>query len=119
MAEDLIDRAALQRLLEVIGGDPDDLAELIEEFETTTPKILQKMQEAATAGDLQALRISSHSLKSNARDFGATALAGACETLEHACRDGSVNDPTGSVSAIADALESARNALATVASPGE
>jgi HPt (histidine-containing phosphotransfer) domain-containing protein len=115
MPEEVIDKAALQRLLDVIGGDPEDLAELIDEFEATTPKILQDMTAAAATGDIAALRVSAHSLKSNARDFGATALATACETLEHACRDGAVSDPAGQVTAIGENLDEARSALGAAA----
>ena len=114
VSNDIIDQAALNRLLEVIGGDPEDLAELIEEFETTTPKTLAEMQVADTSGDLDALRISAHSLKSNGRDFGATALATACETLEHACKIGDVADPVAQVSAIGDVLTEARAALSNL-----
>ena len=81
MSEELIDRDAIARLLDVIGGAPDDLAELLDDFETEGPATLAKMQTAAEAGDLTSLRISSHSLKSNARDFGATELARNCEML--------------------------------------
>lgn len=114
MSEDVIDRGALKRLLDVIGGDPEDLGELLEEFEEVTPKTLAQMAEAARSGDLNALRISSHSLKSNGRDFGAVALASACEALEHACRDGSVDDPVGRVTVISEELERARAALARI-----
>ena len=109
--EEVIDRAALDRLLDVIGGDPEDLAELIEEFDQTTPQTLAEMQGAADAGDLDALRISSHSLKSNGRDFGATALSVACEALEQACKAGNVADPIGQVAQISVELAHARSAL--------
>ncbi len=114
-----IDRAALQRLLDVIGGDPEDLAELLEEFEDATPKTLEKMAAAASSGDLDSLRISTHSLKSNGRDFGATALAQLCEALENDCRDGTVDDPVDRVAAIAVELDRARSALAIVSKEHE
>lgn len=115
----MIDTAALQRLLNVIGGDPEDLAELLEEFETSTPATLEAMQQAADAGDLDALRIGAHSLKSNGRDFGAVRLAAACERLEADCRAGAVSDPRGRVAAIALELAQARAALArTTAADG-
>ncbi len=114
MNEVVIEKEALQRLLNVIGGDPDDLQELLEDFEETTPTTLQEMKDAAANGDLTALRISSHSLKANGRDFGAMALARACEQLEEACRNGSVDDPLAEVAAIAAELTRARAALAEV-----
>ena len=114
MSEDVIDLEALKRLLDVIGGDPEDLDELLEEFEEVGPSTLKNMQDAAASGDLDALRISSHSLKANGRDFGATALSKACEGLEHACKSGEVADPVGQVEKIATELDRARAALKAV-----
>ncbi len=111
MREAVIDPAALEKLRDVIGGDPEDLAELIDEFHAVTPEVLAAMKSAADANDLEALRISAHSLKSNGRDFGAVALASSCETLERDCRNGSVEDPVGRVSLIGNQLEEARAAL--------
>jgi HPt (histidine-containing phosphotransfer) domain-containing protein len=105
----------LKRLLDVIGGDPEDLAELIEEFDTSTPQTLDKMKSAAAAGNLDALRIAAHSLKSNGRDFGAVRLANLCEALEHDCREGTVEDAVGRVSAISENLRAAKAALAATA----
>ena len=112
---DVIDKAALKRLLDVIGGDPEDLQELLEEFEATTPTLLAAMQNAAAAGDLGELRIAAHSLKSNGRDFGATALATACHDLEAACKNGTVEGPVGQVEIIASELTRAREALSGIA----
>lgn len=117
MSENVIDLEALQRLLDVIGGDQEDLDELIEEFEDVGPATLKTMQDAAQSNDLDALRIASHSMKSNGRDFGATELAGACEALEHACKDGSVDGPEAQVAKIALLLEQARDALKSVSLP--
>jgi HPt (histidine-containing phosphotransfer) domain-containing protein len=117
VSDDVIDLEALKRLLEVIGGDPEDLDELLQEFEDVGPSTLATMQSAAANGDIDALRISSHSLKSNGRDFGATALAEACETLEHACKAGDVVDPVSQVRTIAVELDRARAALKSVSLP--
>ena len=111
MTEPIIDPAALEKLREVIGGDPEDLAELIDEFHAVTPEVLASMKSAADANDFEALRISAHSLKSNSRDFGAVALALSCETLERDCRNGSVDDPVARVSLIDTQLKEARAAL--------
>lgn len=111
MTHAVIEKHALLRLLDVIGGDPDDLQELLEDFEETTPGTLQEMKDAAANDDLTALRISSHSLKANGRDFGAVALADACAQLEQACRDGTVQDAVAEVHAISEELSRARAAL--------
>ncbi len=116
MPNDVIDKEALARLLEVIGGDPNDLAELLEDFKSEAPAMLAKMQSAAVAEDLTALRISVHSLKSNARDFGATELAKLCEALERDCHRGDMDDPIDRVGKVADELGRAQSVLAEIAS---
>lgn len=119
MPNNVIDKAALARLLEVIGGDPDDFAELLEDFRSEAPAIQEKMQSAAAAEDLTALRICAHSLKSNARDFGATELAKICEVLERDCHSGQMDDPVGRVGKVFEELGRVQSALAEIASANE
>lgn len=114
MTDQPIDMSALQRLLNVVGGDPEDLQELLDDFVESVPDAIEKMKSAAQSGDLTALRIASHSLKSNARDFGATQLATLCETLEHACREEDVADPVGAVSDIEAEEQTVRAALSAL-----
>jgi HPt (histidine-containing phosphotransfer) domain-containing protein len=102
MSDGIIDRAALRRLLDLIGGDPDDLDELLADFRETAPQLASQINAAAEIGDLETLRIAAHTLKSNARDFGATRLSSFCETLDRDCRNGAVSDPR----AVADAIRS-------------
>jgi len=111
---EVIDSSALGRLLDVIGGDVNDLVELIEEFESTTPMIMEKMLTGVETQDWESLRIQAHSLKSNARDFGAKKLAALCATLEMQCGDGNVVEPATQVSNIQSELQVARSALSTV-----
>lgn len=84
----MIDRAALERLQEALGDDPADLVDLLETFLSDAPEIVDLMDAAADAADLDVVRRQAHSLKSNARDMGATALAGLCASLEGDLRDG-------------------------------
>jgi len=114
MTDHTIDMAALQRLLNVVGGDPEDLQELLDDFVESVPETVAKMKEAGQSGDLTALRIAAHSLKSNARDFGASTLASLCEALEHACRDGAVDNPVAAVEKIEAEEEAVRAALSAL-----
>ena len=111
MTSEVIDRSAIRKLLDLIGGDPEDLRELIEEFEKETPQIVASMHGAVSEGDMTTLRIAAHSLKSNSHDMGATALAHLCAELEQACKDGAVSDPAAQVAAIEAQLTLARAAL--------
>ena len=114
MTTDVIDRTALKKLLEVIGGDPEDLQDLIDEFENTTPDIMDQIRAAGSTRDWAALRISTHSLKSSGRDFGALELATLCERLEHQCRAQAVTDADGQIARIGSALDAARQALGAI-----
>ncbi len=111
MSTEIINRDAIHRLLSVIGGDKEDLLELLNEFEESAPLLVGKMKAAATEANLDSLRISAHSLKSNSRDFGAVTLADLCENLEHACKSGEVSNPVEKVGEIVRALDVAREAL--------
>lgn len=78
----LLDQDAIRNLLDVIGGDRADLVDLIASFLDEAPQILDSMVAAAKAGDVATLRRAAHTLKSNARDFGAAELARQCASLE-------------------------------------
>ena len=107
----IIDEGALDRLQEVIGGDREDLQELLDEFHGTASVTVDQMRDAARVRDFDRLRIAAHGLKSNACDFGATRLAGLCGRLERECRDGRLVAPAQSVSVIAEELAAACRAL--------
>jgi histidine phosphotransfer protein HptB len=111
LADGSIELPALKRLLDVIGGDRADLAELIDDFRSGAPELVAQMSAAAAATDTEALRRAAHTLKSNAQDFGAMRLAALCAALEGACRDGSCPEAAASVAVIADEEEKARMTL--------
>lgn len=114
MDDDAIDRLALGRLLAVIGGDADELRDLIDDFAESAPGQVADMVAAADARDLEALRRCAHTLKSNARDFGATRLAALCADLEQALRNGSPSDPAAETATIATACRLALDALSRI-----
>lgn len=114
MTGNIIDREALTRLREAMGGAPDDLAELIEDFTETAPAIAAAMRACHARGDLAACGIEAHSLKSNARDMGAVRLADLCLEQERACKAGLEEDVGARLDAIDAALSEALEALAQV-----
>ena len=111
MTEDTIDITALAKLKDVIGGDMEDLKELINDFIASVPAQIAKMQPEVDNQDWAALRIASHSCKSNGRDMGATALTALCAELELQCKNGVPVDPAAQISAIEAAAQNAANAL--------
>ena len=106
-----IARDALDKLLELIGGDHASLAELIESFLNESPLLLAQLQQAAGAGDRTSLGRAAHTLKSSARDFGASKLSASCEVLEKQCREGMPGEATAKAEAIIAECTLAQNEL--------
>lgn len=78
---------ALQR-----PGAPDLVAKLIHVYLQTAPNLLQRLREAAIAGDAEALRQAAHSLKSSSANLGAQPLAALCKVLEERGRSRQLGD---------------------------
>lgn len=111
MHEETIDLSALRRLLNVIGGDPDDFAELLEDYLSGAPALAAEIGNSAGAKDWETVCRAAHTLKSNARDFGASRLAMLCSELETASRQGRVELPEKLISEIEIEEEATRQAL--------
>ena len=78
----VIDRSALDAMLETTGGDSDFLVEMIDVFLADAKELLAAMDRALAGGDASGLRRAAHTLKSNCRTFGASALADLCQDIE-------------------------------------
>ncbi|MEM9899086.1 MAG: Hpt domain-containing protein [Pseudomonadota bacterium] len=100
MSNPMIDVASLAKLKDMIGGDSEDLAELVDDFVTAFPAQAETMQTLASEENWTALRIDAHSCKSNARDLGATALSELCAKLELDCKGGAPSDAAAQVQEI-------------------
>ncbi len=85
-----LDPAALSELHEMVGGDREFLVEMIDTFLDDGPVRLAEMDAAAGAGDATALRRAAHTLKSNCRTFGASALADQCQRIEELAAGGDI-----------------------------
>jgi len=109
-----IDREALGRLLRILGDDVAELEDLRNDYMEDAPALARRISEAVSQGDWYALKIAAHTLKSNARDFGASRLADLCNTLEHACDEGRPEDPQGIAECIRREEEAAREALSKI-----
>ncbi|MEQ8651009.1 MAG: Hpt domain-containing protein [Kiloniellales bacterium] len=114
MSETIIDKAALERLLDVIGGESEDLQELIDDFIDNAPNLAGKIESAGGAGDWDSVRIAAHTLKSNARDFGAIQLADLCASLEQQCKDQALETPEITIAMIVEQEQKAREALTSL-----
>jgi len=84
----VIDQAAIDRLLEMTGGDPEFLRELITTYLEDGASQLDAMREAIAQSDAEALVRPAHSLKSNSASMGADHLGMLCRDLEADARAG-------------------------------
>lgn len=80
----VLDARRIETLRKDVGED--GISEIAEVLYREGPKRVEEMRTALAAGDRATLERAAHSLKSNARLFGATALADRCRELEESSR---------------------------------
>jgi len=84
-----LDRTVIDGLKELREpGQPDPLAELIDLFLKDARPRMEKMETAATAGELLPLAAATHTLKGSASNLGARRLSNLCATLEKQAKAG-------------------------------
>jgi HPt (histidine-containing phosphotransfer) domain-containing protein len=110
---EVIDTRALEQLQELIGGDRDELVELVQTFLVEGDDIVADMSSALEVTDADLLRRSAHSLKASAQDFGAPKLSTLSATLESACKSGIPDGAVEQVSEIANQYAAVRDELQT------
>jgi HPt (histidine-containing phosphotransfer) domain-containing protein len=108
---DVIDRAALDALNEMTGGDPAFLAEMIDTYFDDSPGQLAAMRQGLADGNAEAFRRAAHSLKSNSANFGALRLAEMCRELEELGKAGALEGAAARLDAAEAEYEKARQAL--------
>jgi HPt (histidine-containing phosphotransfer) domain-containing protein len=89
------DSSAIDKLLDLVGGDRNALAELIDSFLQDTSKLLADVRKSIDADDAEMLRRAGHSLKSSSRDFGALALSDLGKQLEELGKEKRTSDASG------------------------
>jgi HPt (histidine-containing phosphotransfer) domain-containing protein len=82
----VLDTAALAQLRETTG-DVSLMRELIDAFLQNAPSLVGEL----ASDDVEQVRRAAHTLKSNARTFGATDLAELCQKLEERTRAGELD----------------------------
>jgi HPt (histidine-containing phosphotransfer) domain-containing protein len=76
----------VRALIEMVGGDRDALAEIVDAFVEEAPERLAELRRGAEEGDATLAGRAAHTLKSNGLTFGAVELASLCRRLEVAAR---------------------------------
>ena len=107
-----LDTGALDRL-RAIAPTSDAFNRLVTSFLENGATLLVQMADAVGARDVDVLRRSAHTLKSNAASFGATDLAELCGKLEAQTRAGSTEGASELTKQIAIAFNDAQAALST------
>lgn len=74
----------LQVLRDLVGDDESILEEFIQSFQSSSHELVQRLRQAAEAGNWREVSEAAHSLKSSARSMGALALGERCRELERA-----------------------------------
>lgn len=110
----VLDIEASKRLVAVIGGEFEDFQELVDDFRSTAPDLLATMKTGLAANDSQKIKIAAHTLKSNARDFGAPELARLSGEAEQQARDGNTADLETLITAIEQHTAEALDALGQI-----
>ena len=109
-----IDTSALRRLLNVIGGDVEDLTEFIDDYAEIAPELFAQIKDGVAISNWNAVKIAAHSLKSNSNDLGASTLANLCSGIEHESAQGGVENIEEKIIQIAVEMEKALAALRTI-----
>jgi CheY-like chemotaxis protein len=87
----VLDPAAFDNLLSMLGGEFAYLEELIDSFLEDAPQLLAEIKQSIKAGDALGASRVAHSLKSNGADFGATVFSSLCKELEISGKSGEMN----------------------------
>jgi CheY-like chemotaxis protein/HPt (histidine-containing phosphotransfer) domain-containing protein len=87
--------SAIDKLLNLIGGDRAALDELIVSYLNDTTKLLSDLHQALEKNDADLLRRAGHTLKSSSYDFGAMTLAYLGKQLENMGKDKTISNAAG------------------------
>ena len=117
MAEtEAVKREAYAALVHEVGDDPAFVAHLVDDYLTSSPRLIDSMREASRARQLTELGRLAHQLKSSSAWLGAAQLAELCGEIEASARAGSilqdVDERIREIEAEASRVDDALRALA-------
>jgi two-component system sensor histidine kinase/response regulator len=79
-------------LNEITGGDAEFIAELLGDFVSQTPELMEQIATAVAQGDAATLGKAAHTLKGSARAIGADEFAAIAFELEQAGKRGDLSN---------------------------
>jgi CheY-like chemotaxis protein len=107
-----IDLAAFDRLRATLGKKADALLPgLIDNFFKDAQRLISAARQALDDNQPEALRRAAHTLKSNARNFGANTLGDVCQELESLAKDGATDGAADLIGKMETEYERARTEL--------
>jgi HPt (histidine-containing phosphotransfer) domain-containing protein len=109
---EVLDQAALANLLEMVGGDPEFVDELIDTFLGDAPQQLAELHAAVAAGTAADAVRPAHTLKGTAATIGARAVEATSRSIEEDARAGSIDGLEARVGELERALADLETALA-------
>ncbi|HLA16674.1 MAG TPA: Hpt domain-containing protein [Candidatus Limnocylindrales bacterium] len=115
---DPIDEAAFAQTLDLVGGDREFLAELVETYGTDGQARIADMRSALAAGAAPELQRAAHTLKGSSATLGASHLAELCRSVEYAARDGDIGGLAERIDDIATEFDAVVAALTSRARGG-
>ena len=108
----MLDRQVLEQLGKVLtNGKPELLTRVINLYLVESPKLLQKLKQAAGASNAPEIASSAHSLKSSSANVGAKALSRYCEDLEASARRADTDEARKIFAKVETEHRSVQNAL--------
>jgi GAF domain-containing protein/DNA-binding response OmpR family regulator/HPt (histidine-containing phosphotransfer) domain-containing protein len=110
-----VDRSVVDRLSESMGGDPAFVAELIGQFVTDTPGLVEAARAGLRDGKADEVVRAAHTLKSNAATFGANDLQARSKALEEAAKSGALDGAAEQLDGMASELDRVRAELRRIA----
>jgi histidine phosphotransfer protein HptB len=103
---------AIDKMREIIGGDRDVLAEILESFIDEAGPLAEAVRNAARDGKLDMLGRTAHTIKSSARDFGDDELAALCAAVELSSKAGALPNALANSERIAQGCLALKEELA-------
>ena len=105
----IIDEKTFDELKQMSGAE--FINELIDTFLEDSPKLIEEMESALKANNVDSFRRAAHSLKSNAATFGASELFALAKELEMLGKENKLNETGDRLTALKESYESVRKEL--------
>ena len=113
-----LDGTSLARLQEIMGGEFNNLALLIDSFLADAPVLIDQLSKSISEGNAAEVRRLAHSLKSNGVDFGAQEFTALCKDLEAAGKSNQLDHTAALLACLTQEFEQVKKLLTAVRERG-